>query len=538
MNTSSPAADSLERLAKKVQQSDPGGSSRLLALSEAVRNHTNADAWAYADVHTMIAPDSIVESYRNDIRTTRPDRIVAFLEGIRNTFIFAPIIITWWGISQATAAYNDLIQEAVSKGNTTLYTQPFLYLWQQHFNGKLSDWWTLSSIAALDVIILIIILAITFTAFILANRNSTHLDKEARELRADLNQAITGAILSLRSRPQLTANDNLELVARNLNTMVSRVVDQVSLASQQTANRLDQMAVDATNRLDRLAIDTSGRFEKMTRDLTGQFANASLQNRQQLDRVVQEMTKQVEAGKEYLVQLGSLTSGVVKTANEMQATAATLQSSNVSLINSINNLVRPAQDLSKQQAQLVDTVQKSAGLLQGNATSINNLVTKQQTMSEDLAKTLDTLVVATETFATLGQKQGDLVNQQSGFLQQIQTEHKKQGDLAVLLSEATVGAKNALSEMQNGSINLRSIAVSMHEMMNMQASMSSGGTPPNSTLPVAVYLARVTESYERAAQAMERSGSTLNGSAIAIQKASQQLRDVLDSLQQTSAGRP
>ena len=540
MNISSPVAESLQELARKVQQSDPDGSDRLLMLSEAVKNNTNADAWAYGDVHTMIAPDSIVESYRNDRRTTQADRTVALLEGVRNAVIFLPIIVTWLGISQATARYNDLIQNAVNTHNADLYTQPFLYLWQQRFNGTLPEVWTLSNIALADVIVLSFILALTLFAFLLSNRNSARLDRDARDLRAHLNHAITGAILSLHSRPQLTASDNLELVARNLDMTVGRVVDQVRAASQQSADRLDQMALDTTNRLDRLAVDTTGRFEKMTRDITGNFANMSRQNRDQLDQVVKDIIKQVEAGKEYLAQLGSLTSGVVKTASEMQGTAATLQSSNVSLINSVNSLVRPAQDLSKQQAQLLDTVQKSAGLLQGNATSLNNLAVKQQTMSEDLAKTLDTLTLATETFAALGQKQSDLISQQGTFLQEIQTDHRKQGDLAVLLSDATASAKNALSEMNSGSINLRSIAVSMHEMMNMQASMasSSPGMAPNSNMPVAVYLSRVTESYEKAAQAMERSGSVLNGSAIAIQRASQQLRDVLDSLQQTSAGRP
>ena len=189
---------------------------------------------------------------------------------------------------------------------------------------------------------------------------------------------------------------------------------------------------------------------------------------------------------------------------------------------------------------MLDAVQKSVGLMQGSATSLNSVAAKQQTMSDDLKATLDNLSLATERFTTLGTQQGDLVRQHASFLQQIQAEHKKQGDLAVLLSDATVSAKNALSEMQNGSINLRSIAVSMHEMMNMQASMSSGspGMPPNPNIPVAVYLARVTESYEKAAQAMERSGNLLGGSANDIQQASQQLRNVLNALQQTSAGRP
>ncbi len=533
MDASTAISESLQRMAQKVQNSDPGGHDRLLMLSEAVKNNTHADAWAYADVRTMIAPDSIVECYRNDRQTTKTDRAVAFMEGMRNALIFLPIIVTWLGISQATAKYNDLISKAVADRNVDLYTQPFLYLWQQHFNNTLPDYWTLSSIAATDVFILLFILIITFLAFILSHNSSVRKDEDARLLRAHLNHAITGAILTLHSRPQLTANDNLELVARNLDSTVRHVIDQVQIASKQSADSLDRMAQDTTQRLDRMAQDTSNRFEKMARELTGQFANASMQNRTQLDRIVQDITKQVEAGKEYLVQLGSLTSGVVKTASELQVTANILKTSNVSFINSVNKLVTPAENLSKQQAQLLDAVQKSVGLLQNNATSINNFATKQQVMAEDLAKTLDTLTLATENFATLGQEQNGLVNQHANFLQELQEEHKKQGDLAVLLSDATVSAKNALSEMNNGAISLRSMAVSMNDLMRLQASMVS-----NPGMPVAVDLSNITRSYENTAQSMESVSNTLKVSAFAIQKASQQLRDVLDSAQQTSARRP
>jgi chromosome segregation ATPase len=258
-----------------------------------------------------------------------------------------------------------------------------------------------------------------------------------------------------------------------------------------------------------------------------------MQNRTQLDRIVQEIIRQVEAGKEYLTQLGSLTSGVVKTASELQATANILKTSNVSLINSVNNLVTPAKSLSEQQAQLLDAVQKSVGLLQNTATSINGLATKQQTMSENLAQTLDTLTLTTENFATLGQEQKDLVGQHANFLQQIQEEHKQQGNLAVLLSDATNGATNVLNQMNNGAINLRSIAVSMNDLMRLQASMVS-----NPGMPVAVDLSNITRSYENTAQSMENVSKTLTVSAFAIQKASQQLRDVLDVVQQTTARRP
>jgi hypothetical protein len=527
----SSVVEALKKLAEKVQDSDPNGYDRLNLLSNAVQNNANADAWAYADVHSMIAPDSIVERYRNNVGRNRLDRFVTILEIIRNTFIFAPIIVTWYGISQATDKYNELISSAIQQKKLDLYSQPFLYLWQQRFGGTLPGYLTLSSIAITDVVILVFILLFTFFAYILSSTSIARKDQDAQRLRANLNHAITGAVLSLHSRPQLTAENNLELVARNLDGTVRYIVDQVNTMSQQTVARLDKLAQDTTVRFDKVAQDTTARFDRVARDITGQFTHATQQTRAQLDNIAQEMSKQVQAGKEYLLQLGSLTSGVVKTSTEIQAAANALKTTNNSLINSINSLVTPAEAMSKQQALLLDAVQRSVGLLQGNAKAIADLVTRQQKMAAELTDTLDTLTLAVEKFAALGKEQSNLVSQHGTFLQHLQAEHDKQGQLAVLLSDATVGVKNALNEMNSGAISLRSMAVSMDEMMRLQAVMVS-----NPGMATPVDLSHITRHYENAAQVMESSGNTLKTSAIAIQRASQQLRDVLDTVQTSQNG--
>lgn len=531
MIDTSSVVGALDKLAQKVKDSDSGGSARLTLLSEAVQHNANTSAWAYADVHSMIAPDSIVERYRNNVQKNGIDRTVTWLETIRNTFIFLPIIVTWLSISQATDKYNELISTAIQQKKLDLYSQPFLYLWQQRFGGTLPAFLTLSNIAIADVVILAIILLLTFFAYILSSTSVAQKDQDAQRLRANLNHAITGAVLSLHARPQLTAENNLEHVARNLDTTVQYMIDQVNTMTQQTTTRLDKLAQDTTNRIDKVAQDTTARFERVAREVTEQFTNSTKQTKAQLDSIVQEMTRQVQAGKEYLLQLGSLTSGVVKTASEIQVAANALKTTNAALINSINSLVTPVDTMSKQQALLLDSVQKSVGLLQTNAKGIGDLVTRQQKMAAELSDTLDTLTLAVEKFAALGTEQSNLVNQHGTFLQHMQDEHDKQGQLAVLLSDATVGVKNALSEMNIGAISLRSMAVSMDEMMRLQAAMVS-----NPGMATAVDLSHITQHYENAAQIMESSGNTLKTSAIAIQRASQQLRDVLDTVQISQNG--
>lgn len=532
MIDTSSVVDGLHKLAEKVKDSDHGGYDRLNLLSEAVQTNANTSAWAYGDVHAMIAPDSIVERYRNNAQRNGLDKAITFMEIVRNTFIFLPIIVTWLGISQATDKYNELISTAIQQKKLDLYSQPFLYLWQQRFGGSLPDYLTLSNIAIADVVILTIILLLTFFAYILSSTSIAQKDQETQRLRANLNHAITGAVLSLHARPQLTAENNLEHVARSLDGTVRQTVDQVNMMSQQVVTRLDKLAQDTTVRFDRVAQETTARFDRVARDVTGQFTNATQQLQGQLAAIAQELTRQVQAGREYLTELGSLTSGVVKTSTEIQAAANTLKTTNNSLISGINSLVTPVDTLAKQQALLLDAVQKSVGLLQGSAKSLSDLVTQQQKMAAELTDTLDTLTLTVEKFDALGKQQGNLVNQHNTFLQHVQNEHDKQGHLAVLLSDATVGVKNALGEMNIGAISLRSMAVSMDEMMRLQAAMVS-----NPGMATAVDLSHITQHYENAAQVMESSGNTLRTSAIAIQRASQQLRDVLDTVQTSQNGR-
>jgi hypothetical protein len=514
MINASSVAEALNALAEQVRTSDPGGYDRLNLLRDAVQSNTHADAWAYADVHSMIAPESIVERYRNNVHTNTLDKLLTRLEIVRNTFIFAPIIVTWYAISQATARYSDLIHTAIQNKKLELYSQPFLYLWQQRFDNTLPDYLTLSNIAIADVAILFMILIFTFLAYTIANSSKVQKDREAQELRAHLDHAITGAVLSLHARPQLTSENNLELVARNLDTMIRQTIDQVHNLSLQSIERLDKMAQESTARTERIAQDTATRFEQMARTITQQFTNTTQQATKHLEQIAREMEQQVQAGKEYLVQLGPLTTGVVKTANEMQITANILKTTNTSLINSVNNLVKPADLLAKQQGVLLDVAQQSVTLLQGNAEAIGNLVKEQKKVALELKDTLD----------TLGKEQSNLVQQHGNFLQHLQNEHDKQGQLAMLLSDATISTKNALGEMNTGAISLRSMAASMNDMMRIQAGLVS-----NPGMAVAVDLTHVTASYINTANVIESSATTLNASAIAIQKASQQLRDVLDA---------
>src|SRR5437763_1093240 len=88
----------LEAVANQVEASDKGAADRLRELSYAVKGGPNADAWAASNIYQIIEPEQIIERYKTQRKT---ESTISILEWVRNSLIFAPLVVTWFGISQA-----------------------------------------------------------------------------------------------------------------------------------------------------------------------------------------------------------------------------------------------------------------------------------------------------------------------------------------------------------------------------------------------------------------------------------------------------
>ena len=183
---------SLEALANTFEAGDPKGANRLRNLRSALSKSGNADAWGSADIYRLIAPDLIIERYKSQ-RTT--DTLLIILEWLRNCLIFAPLVVTWLGISQAVQQYNVLI-----KAEPNQITQPFLYLWQNGFGSRLQWWDTLGGIATIDFTLLGVVLLLTIFAYTLSSTVKLSREREAEQLRSELIDTIAGAALCLTTR--------------------------------------------------------------------------------------------------------------------------------------------------------------------------------------------------------------------------------------------------------------------------------------------------------------------------------------------------
>lgn len=516
----------LKELAKQVRPFDGHAATRLERLDLAVEKGIDADAWAACDIHKIIDPAGIVERFKQLPIT---DTIVQAIEWIRNTFIFAPIVITWFSISQATQKYNELITPAIQRGDQNLASQPFLYLWQGRFGGTLPDWLTLSSVALIDAVLLFVILALTILAYSLSSMRGAARERQARQLRSDLDNALANAMLSLHGRPKapLTAGDNLEKVAQQFDTASRNISAQLTAMMQQLSSQFSTMTQQITARFEGIAQQVTTRFDNTAQQVTARIDIMAQQTGSRLDGIAQRMHDQVQEGGKYLSTLGSLTAGTVQVAKEMQTTAAMLSTSTTALADNVKGLIGPVDILSKQQALLLDAAQHSVQQLQNTSQAMGTIVTQQQKWGTELNNVLDALNLAVEDAVKLGRNVGDFVSQQGTLFQHIQNAYDTQNRLAVIMSDATNRVKESLDSMQSGAVSMRSMARDMYDMLRMVATIPS--MPGGQTLVNGLSSAN---EYQAAAAAIEQGAATLNASAIAMHRASQQLADLLEDWQE------
>jgi len=129
-------ADQLAELSNAVAQRDAALAELLGRLATAVREDRREDVQGYAGA---VDPRGVAE-----LLVFSRSAIWGFVEVARNVLVFAPIAVTWYGLSIATDAYAKLLGE-----KPDLVTRPFLLLWQEGFEG-LVGFLRFSTLAIID----------------------------------------------------------------------------------------------------------------------------------------------------------------------------------------------------------------------------------------------------------------------------------------------------------------------------------------------------------------------------------------------------
>src|SRR5260221_12586600 len=115
-------ADQLAVLSGEVAVRDAALATLLSRLAVAIREDNREEVQGYAGA---IDPHAVAE-----LLVFSRGLAWGLIEVARNVLGFAPIAVTWFGLSTATDAYQKLISE-----KPDLVTRPFLLLWQEGFQG-------------------------------------------------------------------------------------------------------------------------------------------------------------------------------------------------------------------------------------------------------------------------------------------------------------------------------------------------------------------------------------------------------------------
>ncbi|MGW1723562.1 hypothetical protein ACWCQK_11615 [Streptomyces sp. NPDC002306] len=344
--------------------------SGLLGLATALDRHTHAgpptkagaaadawdagpETWAQLDLFALFGR---TETYRTPIAAERGTRSRAVLGLLPSLLVFLPLAVTWYGLSRATHAYQQL--RSSPEGRRIAEGRTFLDLWQDGFAGRLSGaltfgaqvWWTIAS--------LVVLVLATLAAGLVRRAEERSAERATEEATALLHPLLAQAQLTLlplrmdtparfaaelsRAAAQLTplleSAHRTHTESRGLADITAKLLraaqqDTAKLAS--AASALDDAAArlrDTGERMTATTDRTTAAAEAMSRlvkedieQARGRLAEAAARTADDIRRAAETSSVQVEALTDEAVRtVSALTDESVRTLSAL-SDAATWQ---------------------------------------------------------------------------------------------------------------------------------------------------------------------------------------------------------------------
>lgn len=174
-------AQALQRLADEATAREPSLGTVLARLADAVHDGRSTEAAAYTGA---VDPRGLAE-----LLAGKHSRLWAILEVIRNVLVFAPIAVTWFGLSIAATAYAQLLGE-----RPDLVSRPFLLLWQEGFEGRLLL--NFSTLAITDASLIGVLIVLSLALHIRSEVRDTQVRMQALLKESEI-RALLGHVSSL-----------------------------------------------------------------------------------------------------------------------------------------------------------------------------------------------------------------------------------------------------------------------------------------------------------------------------------------------------
>lgn len=221
----------------------------LTALADALGapGTDRMEPWADLDLlHSYARPESL------DSTGPAPaePRFWAYAEGVLGALVFVPLLLTWYGLTRASSAY-----QALTGADPEAATRPFLQLWQSGFEGHLAGAFTFGHVAMSATAAIAVLFAVALVHGLrrsAVTRRAQAAERAREELMAQLVPALTRAQLVLhgqrRSSPgrfaaELTGaaetlgrlGDSAVRVQQDLTTAANAIGESVAAAERRLA---------------------------------------------------------------------------------------------------------------------------------------------------------------------------------------------------------------------------------------------------------------------------------------------------------------
>lgn len=223
-----------------AEQYELGDDPYVAGLTAAVSSRKNLPMWASLNPLEYLPHAKVQSNPRLHLATL-------IMTIARNALVFLPVALTWLAISKATNAF------AVYTANNTLQVVNFLDFWENGY-GVLSKNWSLSSVATLDFLIIILIILLTISITLIEKRTkrirlaeiseldedrirlaisiSTYLFTQQKVTNVSMNQSLAKAL-----RDILNSTDSLERTSKELNKTVKAIPTNRELLTEIKRNR-------------------------------------------------------------------------------------------------------------------------------------------------------------------------------------------------------------------------------------------------------------------------------------------------------------
>lgn len=239
-----------------------------------------AGDWVEMDLlATFARPDAILPASRHP-------RLGLVLSVATSGLVFVPVLLTWFGLASAVAAYGRMLDSAA--GRAAAGGRTFLDLWQSGFHGELNPLLDLSHVAGYTLTALGLLLLANLVGTWLAHADERAAGRRRAELLSRLVPVLTRAQMLL-NRRRLASPARFAAELSRAAAVLGGIFDQAALVQESMAG-LSGRNIVVSERL-HAAIGELGTTVTRLRDTGAEVAGATSSMRKAATTLAEEVTE-------------------------------------------------------------------------------------------------------------------------------------------------------------------------------------------------------------------------------------------------------